>query len=174
MCRIYLVTNKTNNKQYVGQTVTKHSRHGHGHALRDAYKKYGFNNFTYETILSNIQEDNLQDYAERFWIKVVGSLAPNGYNLEEGGKRGKRVHHKPNLGKKASDETRAKMTASQKKHWASYEVHPNVGRKPSEETRRKMSESKKNQVQTMETKMKRSESIKLWHQMRKEQACQPQ
>lgn len=172
--RIYCVTNNTNGKQYVGQTVTAHSRHGHGHALRDAYKKYGFNNFTYETILSNIQEDNLQDYAERFWIKVVGSLAPNGYNLEEGGKRGKRVHHKPNLGKKASDETRAKMTASQKKHWASYEVHPNIGRKHTDEWKKTASERMKKQVQSEETKKKRSESIKLWHQKRKELKCQQQ
>lgn len=174
MSRIYLVTNKTNGKQYVGQTVTEHSRHGHGHAIRRAYKKYGFNNFTYETMFSDIQDEMLEDYAEKFWIKVFGTLAPNGYNLEEGGKRGKRVHHKPNLGKKASAETRAKMTESQKKHWTSYDIHPNTGRKPSEETRRKMSESKRKQVQTMETKMKRSESIKLWHQMRKEQACQQQ
>lgn len=172
--RIYCVTNNTNGKQYVGQTVTAHSRHGHGHALRDAYKKYGFNNFTYETILSNIQEDNIQDYAERFWIKIVGSLAPNGYNLEEGGKRGKRVHHKPNLGKKASDETRAKMTASQKKHWASYEVHPNIGRKHTDEWKKTASERMKKQVQSEETKKKRSESIKLWHQKRKELKCQQQ
>lgn len=170
--RIYCVTNNTNGKQYVGQTVTAHSRHGHGHAMRDAYKKYGFNNFTYETILSNIQEDNLQDYAERFWIKVVGSLAPNGYNLEEGGKRGKRVHHKPNLGKKASKETRRKMSEGQKRRIALLGQHPNKGNKHTEEWKAAASKRMKKQVQSEETRKKRSESIKLWHQKRKEQSCQ--
>lgn len=170
--RIYCVTNKTNGKQYVGQTVTAHSRHGHGHAMRDAYKKYGFNNFTYETIFSGIKEELLMDYAEKFWIKVCGTLAPNGYNLESGGRWGKSSSTKTNLGKKASAETRAKMTESQKKHWASYDVHPRKGSKHTEEWKAAASERMKKQVQSEETRKKRSESIKLWHQKRKEQSCQ--
>ena len=174
MSRIYLVTNKTNGKQYVGQTVTDHSRHGHGHAIRKAYKKYGFNNFTYETIFSGIQDEMLEDYAEKFWIKVFGTLAPNGYNLEEGGKRGKRVHHAPNLGKKASAETRAKMSEGQKRRIAFLGQHPNKGNKHTDEWKAAASERMKKQVQSEETKKKRSESIKLWHQKRKELKCQQQ
>ena len=136
--RIYLVTNDINGKQYVGQTITQHSRHGHGHAMRDAYKKYGFKNFTYNVLVSGIDKDNLfLDYAEKFWIEVMGSLAPNGYNLEAGGRWGKRSSVKTNLGKTASEETRKKMSESQRKHWASLETHPNVGKKHNEETKLK-------------------------------------
>lgn len=171
--RVYLVTNNINGKQYVGQTITQHSRHGHGHAMRDAYKKHGFKNFTYDVLVSGIDKDSLfLDYAEKFWIQVMDTLAPNGYNLEAGGKRGKRTNRQTNLGKKASPETRAKMTASQKAHWASYDVHPSKGRKHTEEWKKAASERMKKQVQSEETKLKRSNSIKEWHKKRKELKCQ--
>jgi group I intron endonuclease len=170
--RIYLVTNNVNGKQYVGQTITQHSRHGHGHAMRDAYKKYGFKNFTYDIVVSGIDKDNLfLDYAEKFWIEVMNTLAPNGYNLESGGKRGKIVHHTPNKGKKASEETRKKMSESQRKHWSSYDVHPRKGSQHTEEWKQAASERMKKQVQSEETKLKRSESIKQWHKKRKEMQC---
>lgn len=165
--RVYLVTNKLNGKQYVGQTITKYSKLGHGNALRDAYKKYGRKNFTYETIVSGISCDNFLDYAEKFWIKTLNTLAPNGYNLEFGGRWGKIVNHKPNLGKKASEETKAKMSASQKEYWASLPVHPTKGRKHTEEWKKAASERMKKQVQSEETKLKRS--ITEWHKKRKEQ-----
>jgi len=146
-----------------------HSRHGHGHMMRDAYKKYGFNNFAYEAIYSNVKSDDLLDYAERFWIKVMGSMAPNGYNLEEGGKRGYRQRKPTNVGKKASDETRKKMSESQRKHWDSLESHPNKGKRHTEETKAKMSKSRTGRVQSESERKMRSEAIKLWHKNRKEQ-----
>lgn len=170
--RIYLVTNKLNGKQYVGQTITKHSRHGHGHALRDAYKKYGHSMFTYEHLTQGDLTEKQLDCFEKFWINVFDSLAPNGYNLEGGGKRGKYVYHTPNLGKKASDETKRKMSESQKKHWASLDVHPSTGKKHTDEWKKAASERMKKQIQSEETKQKRSASIKLWHSKRKEQQCQ--
>jgi group I intron endonuclease len=168
--RIYLVTNKINGKQYVGQTITKHSRHGHGHALRDAYKKYGHSMFIYEHLTQGNLTENQLDCFEKFWIDVFDTLAPNGYNLEGGGKRGKYVYHAPSLGKKASEETRAKMSASQKARVNSFETHPNTGKRHSEETKAKMATAKMNQVQSEETKLKRSESIKAWHKQRKEKS----
>ena len=170
--RIYLVTNDINGKQYVGQTITQHSRHGHGHAMRDAYKKHGFKNFTYNVLVSGIDKDNLfLDYAEKFWIEVMGSLAPYGYNLEAGGKRGKIVYHAPQLGKPHTEETCKKMSESQKKLITSYDVHPNVGKKHSEETKLKMSASRTGRKQSDEERQMRSESIKQWHKKRKELAC---
>ena len=170
MGRVYCVTNNLNGKQYVGQTITQHSRHGHGHAIRAAYKKHGFKNFSYDIICDKVADDKTLDYLEQFWINVIGTLAPNGYNLEGGGRWGKYVYHAPNLGKKASDETRAKMSASQKAHWAEVES-PSKGRKHSDEWKKAASERMKKQVQSEETKKKRSESIRLWHQQRKEQLC---
>ena len=167
--RVYVVTNIVNNKQYVGQTITKYSKRGHGHALKSAYKKYGRKCFTYESVVDNVNNELTLDYYEKFWSGVCGSLIPNGYNLEEGGRRGKIIYHKPNLGKRASEKTKIKMSASQKEYWESLEVHPNKGRKASEETKAKMSEAKKKQIQSEETRRKRSESIKAWHKKRKEQ-----
>lgn len=169
--RVYLVTNTVNNKQYVGQTITKHSKQGHGHAIKDAYKKHGRKSFTYETIVDNITCPQLLDFAEQFWIKVIGSLAPNGYNLEEGGRRHKNVNHKPNLGKTASLETRAKMSAGQKEYWATFEIHPNAGKKHTEETKAKMRASRAKRVYNEQDKLKISEAVKQWHQKRKEQKC---
>ena len=82
--RIYLVTNKLNGKQYVGQTVTKHSRHGHGHAIKDAYKKYGHSMFLYEPLTQGNLNQMQLDCFEKFWVDVLDCLAPKGKfdNLE--------------------------------------------------------------------------------------------
>jgi group I intron endonuclease len=167
--RIYAVTNTVNGKQYVGQTITKYSKQGHGHAIKDAYKKYGRKSFTYNVVFSGVDCPQLLDFAEKFWIKVFGSVQPYGYNLEEGGRRHKNVNHKPNLGKAASEETKAKMSASQKEYWASLPSHPNKGKKASEETKAKMSASRAKRVYTDEDKQKISEAITAWHKQRKEQ-----
>jgi group I intron endonuclease len=140
--RVYLVTNTLNGKQYVGQTITKHSRKGHGHALADAYKKYGHKSFTYETVCGGVDKPLTLDFMEQFWINVMGSLAPNGYNLEQGGRRYKTVSHKPQLGIPHTEETKAKMSEGQKRYLAGIDVHFNTGRKVSEETRAKMRAAK--------------------------------
>lgn len=171
MARIYCVTNKINGKQYVGQTVTEHSRQGHGHAVRDAYRKYGVANFTYEPVLTGVLSSELLDYAEKFWIEVMGSMVPNGYNLEAGGKRGKIVYHAPQLGKPHDAKTRQKMSESQIQRWASYTIHPNIGKKHTDETRAKMSASHTGRKQSAEERAMRSEAIKAWHKKRKEQSC---
>ena len=168
--RVYLVTNKLSGKQYVGQTITKHSRMGHGHALADAYKKYGHKSFTYETLCGGIDKHPTLDFMEQFWINVMGSLAPNGYNLESGGRRYKTVSHKPQLGKPHTKETKAKMSEGQQRYLAGIEVHFNTGRVVSEETKAKMSASRTGRKQSDEERKMRSEAITKWHQSRKEQA----
>jgi hypothetical protein len=110
---------------------------------------------------------NQLDCFEKFWINVFDCLAPNGYNLEGGGRWGKYVYHSPNRGKKASLETRLKMSISQKKHWNSLEVHPSFGTKHTDETKAKMSRAHKGRVQSVEERLKRSESIRAWHAERR-------
>lgn len=166
--RVYLVTNTVNQKQYVGQTITQYSKQGHGHAVKAAYAKYGRKAFTYETVCGGINNHATLDFAEKFWIKVMNSVQPNGYNLEEGGRRRKVVHHKPTLGKKLSEETKAKMSASQREYWASLPVHPHAGKKASDETKAKMSASHTGRKQSDEERKMRSESMKQWHKSRKE------
>jgi group I intron endonuclease len=213
---IYLVTNIANGRQYVGQTTTRSNKLGHGKVLRQAYKKYGFDNFTYEQIVVNINDRNTLNFFERFWIATFNTVIPNGYNIECGGSEGqiwtdeRKARHSavrigrpikrplgsksgmkgkafpeegklklsaalkgrvsPNWGRAASEETKAKMSASQKAKAGSFEVHPNTGKIASAETKAKMAASKRNLLQSEETKQKISESIKAWHKQRKEKS----
>jgi group I intron endonuclease len=168
--RVYLVTNKLNGKHYVGQTVTPHSRHGHGHAIKDAYKKYGFTMFDYQPLTQGDLNDKQLDCLERFWVEVFDTVAPNGYNLERGGKRGKYVYHSPNKGKKLSDECKAKMSIAQKKRSAEI-AELNRSRVVSDETKAKMSAARTGRIQSEEERLMRSAAIKRWHQKRKEMEC---
>lgn len=74
-----------------------------------------------------------------------------------------------NLGKKASDETKEKMSASQKAHWAKV-GSPNKGRKHTEETKSKMRVSRAKRIYTEEDKLKISLAVTEWHKQRKEQS----
>jgi len=181
--QIYLVSNKLNCKQYVGQTINPHLPIGHGRILKSAYKLHGKDSFTYEPICKGITNRASLNAIERFWISVANTVVPNGYNIDLGGSEGsvwtderKRKHslaqtgakrnrplgsksgmkgksypeegkrklsevmmgNKHSLGKFHSEETKAKMSASQKAKAASFAVHPNTGRKHSEETKAKM------------------------------------
>lgn len=92
---IYVITNKVNNKQYVGKTIQSvkerfkehkyRSKYGtHNHLpLYAAIAKYTIDNFTIEQ--KEEVEINLLDDRESFWIKELNTLAPNGYNLTLGG-----------------------------------------------------------------------------------------
>jgi group I intron endonuclease len=215
--QVYLVSNKLNGKQYVGQTINPHLPIGHGRIIKSAYKLHGKDNFDYEPLCTSIENRATLNAVERFWIAVLDTIVPNGYNIELGGSEGStwteerrrkhslaltgRIHTRRlgsrsgmkgkaypeegkrklsealkgrvghNLGKQASEETKAKMRESQRKHWDSLEVHPNKGKKMSEETKAKMRASRAKRIYSDEDKMKISQAIKVWHQQRKEQSC---
>jgi group I intron endonuclease len=82
---VYSVTNLLNGKQYVGQTTVDRNKVGHGVIVTKAYKKHGKENFIYERICTGINNRLTLNYIERFWIKVMDTRYPNGYNIEEGG-----------------------------------------------------------------------------------------
>jgi group I intron endonuclease len=213
--QVYLVSNKLNGKQYVGQTINPHLERGHGRILIKAYRLHGKDSFDYEPLCTGITSRSTLNAIERFWIAVADTVVPNGYNIELGGSEGstwteerRRKHslalkgHRgwrkglglpspnkgkkypeegkrklsealkgrvgPNLGKTASEETKAKMSASQKAYWAA-NGSPNKGRKHSEETKAKMSAARSKRVYTDEDKMKISLAITEWHKKRKEQ-----
>ncbi len=100
---IYLITNKTTKKEYVGVcTVSFEERwsgnNGHvesakkgkyinKYSLQSAIRKYGEKDFSMEEI------DNgscIEDLAakEKYWIDKLKTLFPNGYNLNKGGSIG--------------------------------------------------------------------------------------
>ena len=141
MIGIYKITNKINNKSYIGQSIDiedrlrhhksslKHNRHENLY-LQNAWNKYGENNFTFE-ILIECNEDML-DNLEKHYIQLYKTMNENfGYNFESGG----------NLNKHISEASRKKMSESKKgmyvgKNNPMYNVHL----KHTEEFKRKMSE----------------------------------
>lgn len=90
---IYKITNKINNKCYIGQsTRTFNERYWGGRwwdgtnwILGKELSKYGVNNFEVELLEFDILKDETLDEMERFYIKKYNSLYPDGYNFEDGG-----------------------------------------------------------------------------------------
>lgn len=86
---IYLITDQTNGKQYVGQTIQTKEKRWCSHLSGDLYvdcaiRKHGIENITLET-LEHIYDKNLLDEREKYWISKLNTLVPNGYNVLPGG-----------------------------------------------------------------------------------------
>lgn len=126
---IYLITNKVNKKQYIGQTKcndieTRWSQHKKmsnvsvGRHLLAAYKKYGIDNFKFQIVC--ITFDDACDALEEHYIQKFNTLAPNGYNLKLGGKASR--HHeetkeliRKTLKERMTDELRKEISERTKK-----------------------------------------------------------
>lgn len=160
---IYIATNTVNTKQYVGQsTKYPHEHRGriHEHRLANrkylfhkAIRKYGFDNFTWEVIHYPGASQDALNAIERWHIAKLGSLVPNGYNLETGGKSGGKL----------SPEARAKISASHKGKTLSKEHRAKVskvhkGKIISPETRAKMSDAKRGKSPSPEHRAKISDA----------------
>ncbi len=141
---IYQIKNKINNKIYIGQTIQSLNKRWRSHiwecttqvsnmAITKAIVKYGVANFDITVICEATSQDDLNN-KEIYYIKYFNSMTPNGYNLTSGG----RVNYI------ISDETRKKISNSNKGHFVS------------EETRKKLSESHMGHVVSEETKLKLS------------------
>jgi len=96
---IYKITNKVNNKLYIGQTTstlktrwkmhkTASRNNRSNSALHSAMAKYGINQFIIEEICSCFDKEEL-NLKEIYFIDTLNGLAPNGYNLKLGGDVGK-------------------------------------------------------------------------------------
>lgn len=99
---IYLITNKINKKQYIGQTKQKLKYRWNQHIrtiercdefymiLHRAMYKYGVENFDFielENICTNSEEElrNQLNQKEVDYINKYNTLKPNGYNMTRGG-----------------------------------------------------------------------------------------
>jgi group I intron endonuclease len=129
---VYLLYCRVSRKGYVGQTTQtlkrrwqKHcadAQTGSEYLIHRAIRKYGEDAFELSVLA---EADNLPalDQIEIEQIEKQGTLAPNGYNIKEGG-------HHPDF----SDETRKKISNAIKG-----EKNHNYGKKFSDETRAKIS-----------------------------------
>ena len=163
---IYLITNKINGKQYVGQTIHSAEKRFAEHCkpsettcrlLNRAIKKYGKEAFEF-SVLEEVETLSELDAREIYWIKQMNTLTPNGYNLNGGGNGKGGVSQEtreklresmigkfdgeknPFFGRHHTDETRKRMSEN---HWDMRGANnPNYGKTFSPETKLKLSQSK--------------------------------
>lgn len=88
---IYKLTNKVNNKVYIGQTrssmkkrFSQHCETRNKTAIGLAIKKYGVDNFECSVLYDNIETIEELNKKEIEYIKLYNSISPNGYNIESG------------------------------------------------------------------------------------------
>lgn len=148
---IYSINNCLNGKRYVGQAINivrRWNRHKTCNdkgvsAIHLALKAVGIENFTFEVLEECSRE--LLNERECFWIKQLNTVAPNGYNLNSGGKHPLFI----------SDETRKKQSIAQRGKVQSQETiekrrKSTTGLKRTTETKTKMSLAQKGKTLTTE------------------------
>lgn len=132
MWTVYYHKNLINGKGYVGITSRsvkeRWGRNGSqykGQTFWKAIAKYGWDNFTHEILETNLEEEQAKQL-ETEYIKKFNTKQPNGYNLTYGGDgtvglvfteehlKNLRDSHKGHI---HSEETKRRMTESQKERW---------------------------------------------------------
>ena len=104
MAYIYVITNKTNGKQYVGKTehvdpVLRFKEHlresrkerNENRPLHKALRKYGAENFNF-SILEEVNSSEASD-REIYWISELNTYGSNGYNATKGGDGSTYLNH---------------------------------------------------------------------------------
>ena len=89
MVAIYKITNRLNGKPYVGQTRQPIEKRFMQHLkdrtpLGNAIRQCGLENFTIE-VIERCETQAQANERERFWIQVLNTKVPNGYNRLNGG-----------------------------------------------------------------------------------------
>lgn len=165
MIGIYKITNKINNKCYIGQSNNIKRRknehrcieHETNESLKKAYIKYGLENFKFE-ILEECKLEEL-NVKEKYWIDL---LKPQ-YNRTSGG------DGSPNH--KVSDKTKEILKQKGKEFWKNLDDEiknkiitqnlkgPKIGHLVSEETRGKLRQHNLGKKQSKETVEKRKQTM---------------
>ena len=127
---IYLLIDGTNDREYVGQTTKTFEERFNEHKCGTQYidraiRKRGVEMFATAILKVCYNREEL-DYWERYFIKYRNTMAPNGYNLTEGGEGGS-----------PCEETIEKIRDSIN---AYYEEHPEARDRISEEQKRRFSD----------------------------------
>lgn len=123
------------------------NKEGIGIKIYRSLKKYGWKNHKFEVI--ELCSEELLNEREIYWINFYDSIK-KGLNLKEGGSFGKHLEltkekiRKKAIGRKLSEEAKNKISKS--KIGNKY----NLGRKASKETKLKMSIARKNVIMTEE------------------------
>jgi group I intron endonuclease len=163
---IYKITNKINNKCYIGQTTEKDplkrvNRHFYGinpnSLINTAINKYGKNKFIITLLLTCFDSESLNFY-EQYYIKLYNSNK-KGYNQTNGGENSYKL----------SRETKLKISKKAIEYYK-YNDHPKKGKKYTKEykellekQRQELSELKRKEVVTKQSKyrMKKIEATNI-------------
>jgi len=173
---IYAITNTETGKCYVGQSVdiarrlnSHFKQRGHQSALYLAMEKYGADKFIC-SILERCSVENMND-AETWWMQQMNSIAPNGYNLMNEGRNGRRhsTESRQKMSFALAGRSPAVNSMERKPEWEEARlaalrayfssdryVPPMKGRKASPETREKMSKKRLGRKHTKEAIAKMS------------------
>jgi group I intron endonuclease len=172
---IYKATSKTSKKSYIGKTMRTLETRKRGHRRRsrhcsyhfyNAIRKYGFEDFYWEIIENDINDENVLSEREIFWIKYYNTYN-DGYNATAGGEGSsgrpmsaslKLKIQQANIGRIVSQQTRELLSLA-----CQNRIHGKnnrLGTKHSIETKLKISTSNKNRVFTEEHKKKLSYAAK--------------
>lgn len=114
MGHIYCYTNKVNGKKYIGQSIlepkVRYNQHSSNYQnsnsneynskIHEAMRKYGFDNFEYKILADYIEDIELLNLLEIYYIEYFDCQVPNGYNLDSGGR---------NCEKPTPDEAKTKL-----------------------------------------------------------------
>ena len=91
---IYVFTNKITGQQYVGKSINKFIDRYVGcrwwekpsnKYIKHSVEKYGLENFQLSILEYGIENNNKLKELERYYIKNLNTIYPNGYNYLEGG-----------------------------------------------------------------------------------------
>lgn len=158
MYKVYIITNTSNGKYYVGQTKLTLRKRWSGHRRRAeegsnthlsaAIRMYGKDAFTMEQI-GSVGTHGEANNLERLWIILLDCCNPQlGYNLTYGGEGGIKTpkvieeHRRRLKGRKSSPEARARISKGLQEAWASGLMTGTRGKKMplsmSEATRRRL------------------------------------
>ena len=149
---VYMHTNKINGKRYIGITSQAnvktrwHSGYGYKQQRRfySAIKHYGWDGFEHEVLIEGLTKEEAEAKEVELIAKFNTTAPEYGYNMENGGHVNKYTEEQrkqmslAHIGKKASNETRKRISESHKGLSAAWLT----GRKASKTTREKMSASK--------------------------------
>lgn len=157
---------------YIGQTNNperrkdahfsslRHNKHYNTY-LQNSWNKYGEENFEF-TIVGEYDVENISEW-EIYWIKMLNTRSPNGYNMSPGGEK-LSGEDNPFYGKHHSDETK-KVLSEKHKNIYNGENNPMYGKHHSDETKEKIKQ--KNLEKNMyEYHRKRMMNNRAWEQSR--------
>lgn len=159
---VYKVTNKLNNKVYIGKAndpqnrwkkhlyISKYGKKEYGfYYLHAAIIKYGKDNFSFE-IIEECNNENDALNKEIYWIKYYNSNNREiGYNLTNGGEGVS--------GRKYTDEEKKIKSDYMHLYWETH-IHPCIGLHISSEHKEKISKANSGKILNNDTKIKISKA----------------